>query len=121
MGHFPSPNVKSKKFYNLSPTWCISKSRQIIKTLHPKIHGGLLGRRGCDDDIMQHHDIPNIDLLIVNLYPFQATIANDNCTLQQAIEQIDIGGPAMLRAAAKNHQDVTVIIDVPAVIQGPRI
>jgi phosphoribosylaminoimidazolecarboxamide formyltransferase/IMP cyclohydrolase len=82
-----------------------------VKTLHPKIYGGLLGRRGVDDAVMQQHDIPEIDLLIANLYPFAATIAKKNCQLKQAIEQIDIGGPAMLRAAAKNYQHVTVIID----------
>lgn len=82
-----------------------------IKTLHPKIHGGLLGRRGTDDAIMNEHDIAPIDLVVVNLYPFQATIARDDCTLPMAIENIDIGGPTMLRAAAKNHADVTVLID----------
>ncbi len=82
-----------------------------VKTLHPKIYGGLLGRRGKDDALMQEHNIHGIDLLIVNLYPFAATIAKENCTLHEAIEQIDIGGPSMLRAAAKNHQDVTVVID----------
>jgi phosphoribosylaminoimidazolecarboxamide formyltransferase/IMP cyclohydrolase len=82
-----------------------------IKTLHPKIHGGLLGRRGTDDAIMSEHDIAPIDLVVVNLYPFEATIARDDCTLPMAIENIDIGGPTMLRAAAKNHADVTVLID----------
>jgi phosphoribosylaminoimidazolecarboxamide formyltransferase / IMP cyclohydrolase len=82
-----------------------------IKTLHPKIHGGLLGRRGIDDTIMNQHDIDPIDLVVVNLYPFEATIARDDCTLPMAIENIDIGGPTMLRAAAKNHADVTVLID----------
>ncbi|WP_438970758.1 bifunctional phosphoribosylaminoimidazolecarboxamide formyltransferase/IMP cyclohydrolase [Methylophaga sp.] len=82
-----------------------------IKTLHPKIHGGLLGRRGTDDAIMTEHDIAPIDLVVVNLYPFEATIARDDCTLPMAIENIDIGGPTMLRAAAKNHADVTVLID----------
>ncbi|MCX4186431.1 bifunctional phosphoribosylaminoimidazolecarboxamide formyltransferase/IMP cyclohydrolase [Methylophaga sp. OBS4] len=82
-----------------------------IKTLHPKIHGGLLGRRGTDDAIMKAHDIAPIDLVVVNLYPFEATIARDDCTLAMAIENIDIGGPTMLRAAAKNHADVTVLID----------
>jgi phosphoribosylaminoimidazolecarboxamide formyltransferase/IMP cyclohydrolase len=72
-----------------------------IKTLHPKIHGGLLGRRGKDDAIMTEHDIAPIDLVVVNLYPFEATIARDDCTLPMAIENIDIGGPTMLRAAAK--------------------
>lgn len=82
-----------------------------VKTLHPKIHGGLLGRRDLDQDIMRSSDIPNIDLLVVNLYPFAETIADPNCTLEQAIEQIDIGGPAMLRGACKNHRWVTVLTD----------
>jgi phosphoribosylaminoimidazolecarboxamide formyltransferase/IMP cyclohydrolase len=82
-----------------------------IKTLHPKIHGGLLGRRGTDDAVMAEHDIAPIDLVVVNLYPFEATIAREDCTLAMAIENIDIGGPTMLRAAAKNHADVTVVVD----------
>jgi len=82
-----------------------------VKTLHPKIHGGLLGRRGTDDAVMGEHGILPIDLLVVNLYPFAATIAKPGCTWAEAIENIDIGGPAMLRAAAKNHQDVTVVVD----------
>lgn len=82
-----------------------------LKTLHPRIHGGLLGRRGQDDAAMREHDIPPIDLLVVNLYPFAATVAKPNCTLAQAIENIDIGGPTMLRAAAKNHAAVTVVVD----------
>ena len=82
-----------------------------VKTLHPKIHGGLLGRRETDDEIMRQHQIDPIDLLVVNLYPFAATIARADCTLDQAIENIDVGGPAMLRAAAKNHDRVTVIVD----------
>ena len=82
-----------------------------IKTLHPKIHGGLLGRRGIDEAIMAEHDIAPIDLVVVNLYPFEATIKRDDCTLPMAIENIDIGGPTMLRAAAKNHASVTVLID----------
>jgi phosphoribosylaminoimidazolecarboxamide formyltransferase/IMP cyclohydrolase len=82
-----------------------------IKTLHPRVHGGLLGRRGTDDAVMQSHGIDPIDLLVVNLYPFAATIARPDCTYQEAIENIDIGGPAMLRAAAKNHADVTVLVD----------
>ena len=82
-----------------------------IKTLHPKIHGGLLGRRGTDEAIMAEHDIKPIDLVVVNLYPFEATVARDDCTLPEAIENIDLGGPTMLRAAAKNHADVTVLID----------
>ncbi len=82
-----------------------------IKTLHPKIHGGLLGRRGTDDSVMQEHGIEGIDLLAVNLYPFEQTVAKSDCTLDMAIENIDIGGPTMLRAAAKNHNDVTVVVD----------
>lgn len=83
-----------------------------VKTLHPKVHGGLLGRRGTDDAIMAEHGIKPIDLLVVNLYPFEATIAKADCTLEDAIENIDIGGPTMLRAAAKNHADVAVITDI---------
>ena len=82
-----------------------------VKTLHPKIHGGILGRRGTDDAVMVEHDIPPIDMVVVNLYPFEQTIARDDCTLPMAIENIDIGGPTMLRAAAKNHADVTVVVD----------
>ncbi|MBL8258435.1 MAG: bifunctional phosphoribosylaminoimidazolecarboxamide formyltransferase/IMP cyclohydrolase [Candidatus Competibacteraceae bacterium] len=82
-----------------------------LKTLHPKIHGGLLGRRGEDDAAMAKHDIPPIDLLVVNLYPFEATVAKLDCSLADAIENIDIGGPAMLRAAAKNHAAVAVVTD----------
>ena len=82
-----------------------------IKTLHPRIHGGLLGRRGTDEDVMSEHGIVAIDLLVVNLYPFEATIARDDCDLALAIENIDIGGPAMLRAGAKNHRDVAVVVD----------
>ncbi len=82
-----------------------------VKTLHPRIHGGLLGRRNVDDTVMAKHDIPAIDLLVVNLYPFEATVARPDCTLADAIENIDIGGPAMLRAAAKNHAAVTVVTD----------
>lgn len=82
-----------------------------VKTLHPKIHGGILGRRGTDDAVMQEHDIGPIDLVVVNLYPFQQTIANPDCDLETAIENIDIGGPTMIRAAAKNHKDVAVVVD----------
>jgi phosphoribosylaminoimidazolecarboxamide formyltransferase/IMP cyclohydrolase len=82
-----------------------------VKTLHPRIHGGLLGRRDQDDAVMSEHGIPAIDLLVVNLYPFEATIAQPGCTDAQAIENIDIGGPAMIRAAAKNHAFVTVAVD----------
>jgi len=82
-----------------------------VKTLHPKIHGGLLGRRGVDEAVMNEHHIAPIDLLVVNLYPFEQTIAQPNCDLATAIENIDIGGPAMLRSAAKNNSAVTVIVD----------
>ena len=82
-----------------------------VKTLHPKIHGGLLGRRGIDDAVMAQHQIGAIDLLVVNLYPFAATVAKPDCTYEQAIENIDIGGPAMVRAAAKNHASVAVVVD----------
>ncbi len=82
-----------------------------VKTLHPKVHGGLLGRRGTDDEVMAQHDIAPLDLLIVNLYPFEATTARPDCTLGDAIENIDVGGPAMLRAAAKNHEHVAVVVD----------
>ncbi|KRE96567.1 phosphoribosylaminoimidazolecarboxamide formyltransferase [Frateuria sp. Soil773] len=82
-----------------------------VKTLHPKVHGGLLGRRGTDDAVMAELDIQPIDLLVLNLYPFEATVARPGCTLEQAIENIDIGGPAMLRSAAKNWNDVGVLTD----------
>src|SRR3954470_7824335 len=82
-----------------------------VKTLHPRVHGGLLGRRGVDDAVMAQHDIPRIDLLVVNLYPFAQTVAKPDCTYADAIENIDIGGPAMVRAASKNHESVTVIVD----------
>ncbi|MGH8120587.1 MAG: bifunctional phosphoribosylaminoimidazolecarboxamide formyltransferase/IMP cyclohydrolase, partial [Gammaproteobacteria bacterium] len=82
-----------------------------VKTLHPKIHGALLGRRGPDDAVMAAHGIEPIDLLVVNLYPFTETISKPGCTLDEAIENIDIGGPALLRAAAKNHAHVGVVVD----------
>jgi len=82
-----------------------------VKTLHPRIHGGLLGRRDIDDEIMRQHGIEPIDLLVVNLYPFAATIARPGCSYEDAIENIDIGGPAMVRAAAKNHDRVAVVVD----------
>ena len=82
-----------------------------LKTLHPRVHGGLLGRRGEDDLAMNQFGIAPIDLLVVNLYPFEATVAKPDCALADAIENIDIGGPAMLRAAAKNHAAVTVVVD----------
>ena len=81
-----------------------------VKTLHPKIHGGILGRRGVDDSVMTAHDIPAIDLVVVNLYPFEATVARADCTLADAVENIDIGGPTMVRAAAKNHRDVAIVV-----------
>jgi phosphoribosylaminoimidazolecarboxamide formyltransferase/IMP cyclohydrolase len=80
-----------------------------VKTLHPKVHGGLLGRRGTDDAVMAELGIAPIDLLVLNLYPFEATVAKPGCTLEDAIENIDIGGPAMLRSAAKNWSDVGVL------------
>lgn len=82
-----------------------------VKTLHPKIHGGLLSRAGIDDAVCAAHGIEAIDLLVVNLYPFAATTANPDCRYDDAIEHIDIGGPAMLRAAAKNHARVAVLTD----------
>ncbi len=82
-----------------------------VKTLHPKIHGGILGRRGIDDAVMAQHGIAPIDLVVVNLYPFEQTVADPRTDLATAIENIDIGGPALLRAAAKNHAAVTVVVD----------
>ena len=84
-----------------------------VKTLHPKVHGGILARRDFPEHVakLEEHNIPTIDMVVVNLYPFQATVAKDTCTLEDAIENIDIGGPAMLRSAAKNHKDVVVICD----------
>ncbi len=82
-----------------------------VKTLHPKIHGGILGRRGIDDQIMQANGIAAIDMVVVNLYPFEETVANPNCDLATAIENIDIGGPSMIRGAAKNHNDVAIIVN----------
>lgn len=82
-----------------------------VKTLHPKVHGGVLARRGVDDAIMAEHGIEPIDLVVVNLYPFEQTVAKPDCDFETAIEQIDIGGPTLIRAAAKNHADVTVIVD----------
>jgi phosphoribosylaminoimidazolecarboxamide formyltransferase/IMP cyclohydrolase len=82
-----------------------------VKTLHPKIHGGLLGRRDIDGEVMAQHGIAAIDLLVVNLYPFEQTVAKPDCSREDAIENIDIGGPAMLRAAAKNHAWVSVLVD----------
>jgi phosphoribosylaminoimidazolecarboxamide formyltransferase/IMP cyclohydrolase len=82
-----------------------------VKTLHPKVHGGILARRGMDDAVMAANEIKPIDMVVVNLYPFELTIANPDCDLETAIENIDIGGPTMIRAAAKNHADVAVIVD----------
>jgi len=82
-----------------------------VKTLHPKIHGGILGRRGTDDAIMNEHGIKPIDLVAVNLYPFEATINKPGCDLPTAIENIDIGGPTMVRSAAKNHKDVAIVVN----------
>lgn len=82
-----------------------------VKTLHPRIHGGLLGRRGADEAVMAEHGIEPIDLLVVNLYPFAQTIARSDAGIDDAIENIDIGGPAMIRAAAKNHAGVAVVVD----------
>ena len=82
-----------------------------VKTLHPKIHGGILGRRGKDDSVMADHGIVPIDMVVVNLYPFAATVADPNCDLPTAIENIDIGGPTMVRSAAKNHKDVAIVVN----------
>jgi phosphoribosylaminoimidazolecarboxamide formyltransferase/IMP cyclohydrolase len=82
-----------------------------VKTLHPHVHGGLLARRGVDDVVLATHGIGLIDVLVVNLYPFEATTARPDCTDAEAIENIDVGGPAMLRAAAKNHEHITVVVD----------
>ena len=82
-----------------------------VKTLHPKVHGGILGRRGIDDAVMAANAIKPIDMVVVNLYPFEQTIANPACDFETAIENIDIGGPTMIRAAAKNHADVAIIVN----------
>ncbi|WP_076592494.1 bifunctional phosphoribosylaminoimidazolecarboxamide formyltransferase/IMP cyclohydrolase [Herminiimonas arsenitoxidans] len=84
-----------------------------VKTLHPKVHGGILARRDFPEHVsaLEKHGIPNIDMVVVNLYPFQETVAREHCSLEDAIENIDIGGPAMLRSSAKNHKDVVVICD----------
>jgi len=84
-----------------------------VKTLHPKVHGGILARRDLPEHMaaLEKHGIPTIDLLVVNLYPFVQTVSKDECTLEDAIENIDIGGPTMLRSAAKNHRDVSVVVD----------
>ncbi|SET84851.1 bifunctional phosphoribosylaminoimidazolecarboxamide formyltransferase/IMP cyclohydrolase [Thalassotalea agarivorans] len=82
-----------------------------VKTLHPKIHGGILARRGQDEAVMAENNIDAIDMVVVNLYPFANTVAKEDCSLEDAIENIDIGGPTMVRAAAKNHKDVTIIVN----------
>ncbi|XBS70005.1 bifunctional phosphoribosylaminoimidazolecarboxamide formyltransferase/IMP cyclohydrolase [Acerihabitans sp. KWT182] len=90
-----------------------------VKTLHPKVHGGILGRRGQDDAIMQQHAIEPIDMVVVNLYPFAQTVARDGCTREEAVENIDIGGPTMVRSAAKNHKDVAIVVkseDYPLIL-----
>ncbi len=90
-----------------------------VKTLHPKVHGGLLGMRSNPAHVakMKEHGIENIDMVIVNLYPFEAAIAREGCHLEEAIENIDIGGPTMLRSAAKNYPDVTVLVDSADYVQ----
>ena len=91
-----------------------------LKTLHPMIHGGILGRRGTDESVMEEHGIKPIDLVCVNLYPFVKTTSDPNCSLEKAIENIDIGGPTMVRAAAKNHKDVAIVVnacDYPRIIE----
>jgi phosphoribosylaminoimidazolecarboxamide formyltransferase/IMP cyclohydrolase len=84
-----------------------------VKTLHPKVHGGILARRDFPEHVskLQEHGIPEIDMVVVNLYPFQATVAKDDCSLEDAIENIDIGGPSLVRAAAKNWPHVGVVVD----------
>ncbi|MDO6500144.1 bifunctional phosphoribosylaminoimidazolecarboxamide formyltransferase/IMP cyclohydrolase [Photobacterium sanguinicancri] len=82
-----------------------------VKTLHPKVHGGVLGRRGQDDAVMAQHGINPIDMVVVNLYPFAETVAKEGCTLADAVENIDIGGPTMVRSAAKNHKDVAIVVN----------
>lgn len=82
-----------------------------VKTLHPKVHGGILARRGQDDTVMDEHGIDTIDMVVVNLYPFEKTVAAPACTLEDAVENIDIGGPTMVRAAAKNHVFVNIVVD----------
>ena len=82
-----------------------------VKTLHPKIHGGILARRGVDEKVMSENNIRPIDLVVVNLYPFQETVSKPDCSIEDAIENIDIGGSAMLRSSAKNHTSVTVVVD----------
>src|SRR5258706_12528134 len=92
-----------------------------VKTLHPKIHGGILARRDKPGHVqsMKDHDIPPIDMVVVNLYPFAQTVAKPGCTMEDAIENIDIGGPAMVRAAAKNHEFVVVVTAPPGYAPPP--
>lgn len=90
-----------------------------VKTLHPRIHGGILARRGQDESVMREHDISPIDLVVINLYPFAEATARPGCLLEEAIENIDVGGPAMIRGAAKNHEHVAVVVDpddYPAIV-----
>ena len=82
-----------------------------VKTLHPKVHGGILARRGQDDAVMAEHGINAIDMVVVNLYPFEQTVAKEGCSLEDAIENIDIGGPTMVRAAAKNNKFVNIVVN----------
>ncbi len=82
-----------------------------VKTLHPKVHGGILGRRGQDNEVMEQHQIAPIDMVVVNLYPFAQTVAKPDCSLEDAVENIDIGGPTMVRSAAKNHKDVAIVVN----------
>ncbi|MGZ9897058.1 bifunctional phosphoribosylaminoimidazolecarboxamide formyltransferase/IMP cyclohydrolase [Shewanella gaetbuli] len=82
-----------------------------VKTLHPKVHGGILGRRGIDEVVMEQNAINPIDLVAVNLYPFAETVAKEGCTLADAVENIDIGGPTMVRSTAKNHKDTTIVVN----------
>ena len=82
-----------------------------VKTLHPKVHGGILARRGTDEAVMAENNISAIDMVVVNLYPFANAVSDENCSLENAIENIDIGGPTMVRAAAKNHKDVTIVVN----------
>jgi len=82
-----------------------------VKTLHPKVHGGILARRGMDEAVMEENGISAIDMVVVNLYPFANAVSDENCSLENAIENIDIGGPTMVRAAAKNHKDVTIVVN----------
>ena len=80
-----------------------------VKTLHPKVHGGLLGRAGVDEAVMAEQDIPRIDMAVINLYPFEAVTSKPDCSFEDAIENIDIGGPAMVRSAAKNFESVAIV------------